>query len=134
VASSLREMIEEARAQVRELPPKEVAEAIERGEVDLVIDVREKEEWARGHIPGAMNIPRGWLEIRADPASPGADPVLSKNREAQIVVYCLKAPSARSLLAAQTLARMGYSNVSGIEGGLLGWRDQELPLEPPDAT
>ena len=134
MASSLREMIEEARAQVRELPPKEVAEAIERGEVDLVIDVREKEEWARGHIPGAMNIPRGWLEIRADPASPGADPVLSKNREAQIVVYCLKAPSARSLLAAQTLARMGYSNVSGIEGGLLGWRDQKLPLEPPDAT
>jgi rhodanese-related sulfurtransferase len=133
MASSLKEMIQAARAQVHELPPSQVAAALERGEIDLVVDVREPEEWSRGHIPGSVNIPRGWLEIRADPASPGAHQDLSKNRDARIVVYCLQAPSARSLLAAQTLGRMGYTNVSGIEGGLLSWRDQGLPLEPPDA-
>lgn len=133
MASSLKEMIQEARAEVRELPPKEVAAALERGEIDLLVDVREHEEWSRGHIPGSVNIPRGWLEIRADPASPGADQALSRNRDARIAVYCLQAPSARSLLAAQTLKGMGYTNVSGIEGGLLNWRDQGLPLEPADA-
>jgi rhodanese-related sulfurtransferase len=133
MARSLKEMIQEARAQVRELPPKEVAAALERGEVDLVLDVREPEEWSRGHIPGSVNIPRGWIEIRADPASPGAHQELSRNRDARIVVYCLQAPSARSVLAAQTLLGMGYTNVSGIEGGLLNWREQGLPLEPPDA-
>ena len=130
---SLKEMIQEARAQVRELPPQQVAAALEQGDIDLVVDVREPEEWSRGHIPGSINIPRGWLEIRADPASPGAHQELSKNRDARIVVYCLQAPSARSLLAAQTLDQMGYANVSAIEGGLLNWRDQGLPLEPPDA-
>ena len=133
LARSLKEMIQEARAQVRELPPKEVAAALERGEVDLVLDVREPEEWSRGHIPGSVNIPRGWIEIRADPDSPGAHQELSRNRQARIVVYCLQAPSARSVLAAQTLLEMGYTNVSGIEGGLLNWREQGLQLEPPDA-
>ena len=133
LARSLKEMIQEARAQVRELAPKEVAAALERGEVDLVLDVREPEEWSRGHIPGSVNIPRGWIEIRADPASPGAHQELSRNRQARIVVYCLQAPSARSMLTAQTLLGMGYANVSGIEEDLLNWREQELRLEPPDA-
>jgi rhodanese-related sulfurtransferase len=133
MASSLMEMIQEARAHVRELPPKEVAASIERGEVQLVIDVREPEEWSKGHIPGSVNIPRGMLELRADPASPIADHALSDNPAAQVVVYCLRAPSARSLLAAQTLQRMGYTRVSGIQGGLLNWRDEGLPMEPADA-
>ena len=133
MAKSLKEMIQEARAQVVELPPKQVAAALEQGEVDLVVDVREPEEWSRGHIPGSVNIPRGWLEIRADPQSPGAHQELSRNRDARIVVYCLQAPSARSVPAAQTLQGMGYTNVSGIEGGLLNWRKDGLPLEPPDA-
>jgi len=133
MASSLMEMIQEARAQVRELPPSDVSASIDRGEIDLVVDVREPEEWSRGHIPGSVNIPRGMLELRADPASPVSDHELSKNRNARIVVYCLQAPSARSLLAAQTLERMGYTNVSGIQGGLLNWRNEGLPLEPTDA-
>jgi rhodanese-related sulfurtransferase len=106
--TSLKEMIQEARAHVRELPPKEVAAALEQGKVDLVVDVREPEEWSRGHIPGSVNIPRGMLEIRADPASPGAHRELSRNRDARIVVYCLQAPSTRSLLSAHTLYGMGY--------------------------
>ncbi len=133
MASSLKEMIQEARAHVRELPPKDVAAALEQEEIDLLVDVREPEEWSRGHIPGSVNIPRGMLEIRADPASRGAHQELSRNRDARIVVYCLQAPSARSLLAAQTLDGMGYTNVSGLEGGLLNWREQGLPLEPPAA-
>jgi rhodanese-related sulfurtransferase len=133
MGSTLRDMIAEARQQVRERPPAEVAAASQRGEIDLLIDVREPDEWARGHIPGSVNIPRGILELRADPDSPMALPELSANRDARIIVYCLRAPSARSLMAAQTLGRMGFTNVSGISGGMLGWRDQGLPLDPPDA-
>jgi rhodanese-related sulfurtransferase len=72
------------------------------------------------------------LEIKADAASPLADPDLVGRREAAVIVYCLRAPSARSILAGETLFRMGYARVAAIEGGLLSWRDQGLPVESSD--
>ena len=55
--------------------------------------------------------------------------VLSADKDARVVVYCLKAPGARSLLAAQTLGQMGYSNVRCMRGGLEEWRAEGLPGE-----
>jgi rhodanese-related sulfurtransferase len=77
----------------------------------------------------ALNIPRGLLEIRADPASPAHDAALTADRSARILVYCTKGPGARSLLAAQTLASMGYERVEVLGGGLVAWAEAGLPVE-----
>src|SRR2546421_4476377 len=94
MAVTLKQLITDARAAVQEVPATEAGTSLERGEIDLVLDVRERSEFERAHLPGAINIPRGWLEIRADPASPAADPKLTKDQSARILVYCTRAPSA----------------------------------------
>jgi rhodanese-related sulfurtransferase len=129
MAMGLKDMVQEALGSVEAVSAAALKEGLDRGEVDLVLDVREPSEWAEGHVPGAMNVPRGVLELRADPESPATDPALSANKDARVVVYCLKAPGARSLLAAQTLGRMGYSNVAAMRGGFEEWRAEGLPGE-----
>jgi rhodanese-related sulfurtransferase len=129
MAQGLKDMVEEASGTVEVISAPAVQEGLDNGEVDLVLDVREPSEWSEGHLPGATNLPRGVLELRADPESPVTDPALSANKDARVVVYCLKAPGARSLLAAQTLGRMGYTNVAAMRGGLEEWRSAGLPAE-----
>jgi len=129
MALTLAQMIAEARATAHELSPAEAADAHNRSELGLVIDVREPHEFAEGHVPDAVNIPRGLLEIRADPASPAADAALTADQAARILVYCTKGPGARSLLAAQTLTNMGYERVETLGGGLLAWAEAGLPVE-----
>jgi rhodanese-related sulfurtransferase len=128
MAVGLKEMVARARATARELEPAAVKDALDRGEIELVVDVREPGEWQREHIAGAVNVPRGMLELKADPESPVADPELAR-REAGIAVYCTKAPSARSLLAAETLSAMGFTNVTVMAAGLNGWKEAGLPVE-----
>ena len=125
----LREMIQKARERVTTMPPEEVREALDDGEIDLIVDVRESEEFARGHVPGAVHLPRGWLEIHADPDSPLANSALTENTNARIVAYCWQSPGARQLLSAATLKEMGYTNVMVMEGGLKEWKEQGLPIE-----
>jgi rhodanese-related sulfurtransferase len=125
----LKEKIQEAKASVEEVSVQEAHDGLESGTVDMVIDVRERHEWEKGHLPDAVNVPRGILELRADPESPVTDPALSGNKDARVIVYCTKSPSARSVLAAQTLGRMGYSNVAALRGGLEEWRAEGLPSE-----
>jgi rhodanese-related sulfurtransferase len=136
MTQTLASMIAAARAEAREVPPAEACEALNRGAVRLILDVREPGEFREGHVPDAVNIPRGLLEIRADPASPAADPALSAARSERILVYCMKGPGARSLLAAQTLGQMGYEHVEVLGGGLIGWAEAGLPVdrEPEPAT
>jgi rhodanese-related sulfurtransferase len=121
------QMLEQARRTVPEITPAQARERLERGAVDLLLDVREADEWERGHIPGAVHAPRGLLEWYADPASPYAKEALTGNREARIVVQC--ASGGRSLLAAQTLQAMGYSNVVNMAGGFKEWSAQGFPQE-----
>ena len=94
----------------------------------LVIDVREPAEFASGHLPGAVNIPRGVLEFQVD-AHPAVadttDPALS-HRDRPIVVYCLS--GGRAALSADNLRRMGFSGVRSIAGGLNAWREAGLPV------
>jgi rhodanese-related sulfurtransferase len=129
MTETLSSMIEAARGAATEVPPAEAAEAIDGGEVHLVVDVREPQEFRDGHVPDAVNIPRGVLELRADPGSPVADPGLSAERSERILVYCTKGPGARSLFAAQTLRSMGYENVEVLGGGLNAWEENGLPVE-----
>src|SRR5437763_7716307 len=133
MAATLKEMIASARAAVEAVPVEEAGASLERGEIDVVLDVREPAEFEQAHLPGAINIPRGWLEIRADPASPGADPNLTGDQSARILVYCTRAPGARSVLATQTLASMGYDRAGALDGGLNAWVEAGLEQEQGSA-
>ena len=86
-----------------------------------LIDVREADEYAQGTISGAVHIPRGFLEIRIERAVP--------DRDAPVVVYC--ASGTRSVLAARSLAELGYTNVRSLAGGFTGWKRAGLPWEQP---
>ena len=132
MAETLMNMIAAARSTATEVAPAEAAGALNRGEVRLVIDVREPGEFREQHIPDAVNIPRGLLELRADPASPVADSALNEGRSERILVYCTKGPGARSLFAAQTLTGMGYERVEVLDGGLIAWSEAGLPVERAD--
>jgi rhodanese-related sulfurtransferase len=129
MAMGVKEMLQEALGSVEGVSAQEVREGLDSGEVDLVVDVREPKEWEGGHLPGAINVPRGMLELRADPESPVTDPALSANKDSRVIVYCLKAPGARSVLAADTLGKMGYSNVAAMRGGFEEWQAEGLPAE-----
>ena len=126
---TLAEMIATARSEAREISPAQAAEADNHSELHLIVDVREPAEYQETRIPRAINVPRGLLEIRADPASPAADASLSADQSARILVYCTKGPGARSLLAAQTLTSMGYRHVEVLGGGLMAWVEAGLPTE-----
>lgn len=118
-----------ARPAVGDIAPDAAAAAVEAGEFDLVIDVRESAEFAELHVAGATCIPRGLLELRADPVSPSADPSLAGKHSARILVYCTKGPGARSLLAGETLVTMGFKRVETLSGGLVAWSEAGLPVE-----
>ena len=130
MALTLASMVAAARADAREVAPAEASTAVERGTVALVLDVRERKEFDEAYLPAAVNIPRGLLELRADPASPVAHTRLTADQAGRILVYCTKSPSARSLLAAQTLREhMGYDDVEVLDGCLVAWEAEGLPVE-----
>jgi rhodanese-related sulfurtransferase len=133
MAMGLKELVADARVRVQEITPDQVMERLEGGEELVVLDVREPHEFAKGHVPGAVNVPRGLLELKADADSPVADPAVAEKRDAQVVTYCLKAPGARSLFAADTLAKMGFTNVAAMSAGVNGWTEAGLPIETMSA-
>jgi rhodanese-related sulfurtransferase len=126
---TLAQMVANARSEAREISPADAAQAYNSAELAVIVDVREPGEFHEGHVPEAVNVPRGLLELRADPASPVADQTLSADQAARILVYCTKGPGARSLLAAQTLTSMGYENIEVLGGGLVAWAEAGLPVE-----
>ncbi len=119
------DLVAEARAAIVELTPAEFAGA--HGDA-VLLDVREPAEFETGHIPGAINIPRGVLEFQVD-AHPAvasvSDPALA-HRERPVVVVCRT--GGRAALAAVNLQRLGFSNVRSIAGGTVAWSEAGLPL------
>ncbi len=114
------EVIRQIKQQVDEVDPAEVSEHLGNGIV--LVDVRESEEWDRGHIPGAVHVPRGYLESRIEGAV--------GDRDARVVLYC--ASGQRSALAAHTLQELlGYSNVASMTGGITLWKDRGYKVEVP---
>ncbi|MFZ5662738.1 MAG: rhodanese-like domain-containing protein [Pseudomonadota bacterium] len=125
MALTATDLVIEARSRIREIAPTAFA-ADHEGAV--LIDVREPAEYETGHIPGAINIPRGVLEFQVDahPAVAGvSDPALS-HKARPIVLYCRT--GGRAALAALNLQRMGFTDVRSIEGGIVGWEAAGLPL------
>ncbi len=105
-----------ARAVVENLRPAELASELDEGEVVLV-DVREPDELGGGTIGGAINVPRGIVELVADPHRPEHCPILDPWR--RVVVLC--DTGARSALVVQVLYSLGYSDVAHLDGGLQAW-------------
>lgn len=87
----------------------------------IVIDVREKDEWTEGFIPGARWIPRGFLELRIEDQVP--------ERSSEIILYC--AGGTRSALAARALEELGYTNVKSMAGGFTAWKRATYPYDKP---
>lgn len=121
------QLLEEARKNVPEVTAAETKERLDRGEVDLILDVREPEEWAKGHIPGAVHAVRGMLEWYADPTSPYAKREITSKQDGRVVVHC--SLGGRSLLAADMLKKMGYKDVASMAGGFTDWEAKGLPAE-----
>jgi len=123
-----REIMRQARRQVPEWSTPQVNEAMahqheagrENQEIVLV-DVREKHEWNEGHIPGAIHVPRGYLELQVEEAVPEKDKT--------VVLYC--AGGVRSLMAGATLQQMGYKNVVSMAGGFGAWKGNGYSFVQP---
>lgn len=93
---------------------------------DVLIDVREAEEFQAGHLPGAIHMSRGMLEFKL-----AANPQF-QSRDLKITLYCKT--SGRAALCAQSLKEMGYSNVSSIAGGFDAWQAAGFHVDKPAPT
>jgi rhodanese-related sulfurtransferase len=123
--TSLKEMLAAANAAVPRVPPAEARALIGRGNV-LVVDVRDPAELqAAGKLKGAVNVPRGMLEFRADPESPYHNRAFASDKT--VLVYC--ASGGRSALSGKTLKDLGYAAVYNI-GGFKELADAGLETEP----
>lgn len=92
----------------------------------LLLDIRCPDEFVAAQIPGAINVPRGILEIAVDYGYEETVPELVEARDKSIVVLCRS--GNRSVLAAHTLRQMGYTEVLSLRTGLRGWNDYEQPM------
>lgn len=127
MAKGAMDLVKEAKAQVENLTPEQVAGEVGQGDAVLV-DLREPEERAAtGMIPGATSAPRGMLEFYADPSTAYHKEEFQPDR--RIILHC--ASGGRSALAAKTLQDMGYTNVAHLDGGINKWQEEGRPTEPP---
>jgi adenylyltransferase/sulfurtransferase len=115
-------LLRELRGKTPEIEPAVLDAALRTsGKRPALIDVREPDEHAQGIIPGTLHIPRGFLELRIERNVP--------DRETPVVLYC--ASGTRSVLAARSLAELGYTQVSSLAGGFTGWKRAGLAWEQP---
>jgi rhodanese-related sulfurtransferase len=113
-----KDLMEEARGNITTISVADAKALLDKGGA-VFLDVREEKEYRSGHIPGAMNIPRGLLEFTI------GDKIPDKN--ATIVVYCKT--GGRSCLASYALVRMGYKNIKNMDGGWTAWTKAGYPVE-----
>lgn len=124
---TVQDLIQQARQRIREIDHEAMLELQQRG--IPVVDVREPAEFAAGHIPGSVSIPRGVLEFEID-GHPAVncvkDPALG-HRGLPIVLYCRS--GARSALAAAALCELGFVEPLSLAGGFQGWSSAGRPVE-----
>lgn len=115
------QLVAELRARVPQTTVADVAAGRGTKAAPVLIDVRETEEVAEGKLPGALHVPRGYLELRIEDEVP--------DRDRQVVLYC--GGGTRSLFAAEALLRLGYTHVRSMKGGYRGWVEAGHPVETP---
>ena len=117
-----RDYFAEIKKRVKEATPQQVAELL-RGEDVQLADVREKDEWDQGHLPGAVHVPKSFLEQWAEDRIP--------DKSKTTVLYC--AGGVRSAMAADTLSQLGYTKVISMSGGFNRWKDSGLAWVTPES-
>ena len=112
-------LVNDAKSRVRENTPEDVKRKREAGDSFHLVDVREDNEWQKGHAAGAVHLGKGIIERDIEKAIPDHD--------SEIVLYC--GGGFRSALVADALQKMGYTNVISMDGGWKRWRELEYPIE-----
>jgi rhodanese-related sulfurtransferase len=112
-------LVDAARARVKECTVAQAKAMLDRGEVRHFLDVREDHEFAKDHAKGAHHLGKGIIERDVE--------TRISNKEEAILLYC--GGGYRSVLAADALQQMGYTNVVSMDGGITGWRDAGYPME-----
>jgi len=114
-------LVEDAKARVKEADFRDIKRRLDAREKLTLVDVREDNEWARGHLPGAVHLGKGVIERDIELAIP--------DKHAPLVLYC--GGGFRSALVADNLQKMGYTNVISMDGGWRGWTTAGYPIERP---
>ena len=122
MSSSFKDVLSQVKKEIREVSVHDVDSAMKSRSDFVLLDVREKEEWDEGHLPGAVFLPRGFLEVRIEKTVP--------ERQTPIMIYC--AGGVRSALAAKSLKDMGYTDVVSMAGGYGEWKNNGLPFVVPE--
>jgi rhodanese-related sulfurtransferase len=116
-SSQFLKLVQDAKKNVKETNVADVKRRSDAGEKFLLIDVREDNEWAKGHLPGAVHLGKGIIERDIEQRVPDTN--------AKLILYC--GGGFRSALAAENLQKMGYTNVESMDGGWRGWVEAGLP-------
>jgi rhodanese-related sulfurtransferase len=116
-SSQFLKLVQDAKKNVKETNVADVKRRSDAGEKFLLVDVREDNEWAKGHLPGAVHLGKGIIERDIEQRAPDTN--------AKIILYC--GGGIRSALAAENLQKMGYTNVESMDGGWKGWVEAGLP-------
>ena len=112
-------LVNDAKTRVQETNVADVRKRMESGERFLLVDVREDNEWAKGHLPGAVHMGRGVIERDIEKSVPETG--------TKMILYC--GGGFRSALVADNLRKMGYTSVESMDGGWRGWNEAGLPTE-----
>ena len=112
------QIVNDAKKRVKETNVADVKRRVDAGEKMFVVDVREDNEWANGHLPGAIHLGKGVIERDIEARVP--------DTSAKIILYC--GGGFRSALSADNLQKMGYTNVISMDGGIRDWREKGYPL------
>jgi len=120
--SDFREILNQAKAQIREVTVRDVQEKLNPDNGFALLDVREADEVEQGHLKKSIFLPRGFLEVKVEKTLP--------DKTQPIVVYC--AGGTRSALAAKTLQDLGYTDVYSMRGGFNEWKNNGLPFVTPE--
>jgi rhodanese-related sulfurtransferase len=107
------QLVKEAKATIKEISVYDVKSMIDRKEKMILLDVRDKNEFEDGSIPGAINVSRGMLEFKVA--------LIIPDKNAKIIVFC--SLDLRGPLATRTLNEMGYMNAMNMRGGLKTWKE-----------
>ncbi|MEH8020238.1 rhodanese-like domain-containing protein [Rheinheimera metallidurans] len=127
------QLVAEAKTAIKEVSIQDLANALQKDAEAILIDVREPAEYVQQHIIGAVNYPRGVLEmnIHNHPkvAASGCEPQMALTQLASNPMYIICRSGARSTLATESLQRMGFSQVYSVVGGMQAWLDAGLAVK-----
>jgi sulfur-carrier protein adenylyltransferase/sulfurtransferase len=120
MAPTFRDLLAATKKSIREITVDDLKRQLDGKAAIKLIDVRETEEYGAGRLPGAISVPRGFLELKIEEKA---------KRDEALILYC--AGGVRSALAARSLAELGYTNVLSLAGGYNRWHDAAYPTETP---